>query len=75
MHSGVLLWILFGIAQANLCPKVTSSLIGTYVPQCNGEQWNDVQCHGSTGYCWCVDSDNGHKIDKTPQLIANKLVC
>ncbi|KAM4710680.1 nidogen-2 isoform 2-T2 [Anableps anableps] len=30
---------------------------GAYVPQCdeNG-QYRQLQCHSSTGYCWCVDS-------------------
>ena len=67
--------ILFGIAQADTCPQITSSLIGTYVPQCNGKRWNEVQCHGSIGYCWCVDSDTGRKLGKTPQLDLDKLVC
>uniref|UniRef100_A0AAQ4PEB6 Nidogen 2 n=1 Tax=Gasterosteus aculeatus aculeatus TaxID=481459 RepID=A0AAQ4PEB6_GASAC len=31
-------------------------LIGAYVPQCDaGGQYTPQQCHGSTGYCWCVD--------------------
>ncbi|XP_043966031.1 nidogen-2 isoform X6 [Gambusia affinis] len=32
-------------------------LAGAYVPQCdeNG-QYRQLQCHSSTGYCWCVDS-------------------
>ncbi|KAF5901726.1 nidogen-2 isoform X1, partial [Clarias magur] len=32
-------------------------LIGAYVPQCDEEgRYRSQQCHGSTGYCWCVDS-------------------
>ncbi|KAG7327949.1 hypothetical protein KOW79_007893 [Hemibagrus wyckioides] len=33
------------------------SVHGTYVPQCDEQgQYRPQQCHGSTGYCWCVDS-------------------
>ncbi|XP_055019138.1 nidogen-2 [Boleophthalmus pectinirostris] len=32
-------------------------ILGAYVPQCDGNgQYNPLQCHGSTGHCWCVDS-------------------
>ncbi|XP_056882959.1 nidogen-2 isoform X18 [Takifugu flavidus] len=33
-------------------------IVGAYVPQCdvNG-QYIRLQCHGSTGHCWCVDSN------------------
>ncbi|XP_025758764.1 nidogen-2 isoform X4 [Oreochromis niloticus] len=32
-------------------------IAGVYVPQCDAEgQYLPQQCHGSTGYCWCVDS-------------------
>ncbi|XP_029695966.1 nidogen-2 isoform X14 [Takifugu rubripes] len=33
-------------------------ILGAYVPQCdtNG-QYIPLQCHGSTGHCWCVDSN------------------
>ncbi|XP_029942368.1 nidogen-2 [Salarias fasciatus] len=32
-------------------------LIGVYVPQCDaGGQYTPLQCHGSSGHCWCVDS-------------------
>ncbi|KAM6893502.1 nidogen-2 [Xenentodon cancila] len=34
-----------------------SGPVGAYVPQCDAEgQFTSLQCHGSTGHCWCVDS-------------------
>lgn len=31
-------------------------LTGLYVPQCNRDgDYDQIQCHGSKGYCWCVD--------------------
>ncbi|XP_067303445.1 uncharacterized protein [Pseudorasbora parva] len=34
-----------------------SGLIGAFVPRCDKDgQYEREQCHGSTGYCWCVDS-------------------
>ena len=34
-------------------------LVGKYIPQCdnNGGKYHKMQCHGATGFCWCVDSD------------------
>ncbi|XP_075057685.1 uncharacterized protein LOC142143610 isoform X2 [Mixophyes fleayi] len=43
-------------------------LVGAHVPQCDEKgNFNPLQCHGSSGYCWCVDS-NGEEIagTKTP---------
>uniref|UniRef100_A0A7N6FEM8 Nidogen 2a (osteonidogen) n=1 Tax=Anabas testudineus TaxID=64144 RepID=A0A7N6FEM8_ANATE len=35
---------------------------GVFVPQCGAEgQYAPQQCHGSTGYCWCVDSRGQEK--------------
>ncbi|XP_041821737.1 nidogen-2 [Chelmon rostratus] len=32
-------------------------IVGAYVPQCDADgQYTQLQCHGSSGYCWCVDS-------------------
>lgn len=30
--------------------------IGRFVPSCKGDgSYEEKQCHGSTGFCWCVD--------------------
>ncbi|XP_036947110.1 nidogen-2 isoform X16 [Acanthopagrus latus] len=32
-------------------------IVGAYVPQCDDNgQYLPLQCHGSSGHCWCVDS-------------------
>lgn len=37
-----------------------SGLMGSYVPQCEEDGvFSPVQCHGSTGYCWCVSEETG----------------
>uniref|UniRef100_A0A3P8W1U6 Thyroglobulin type-1 domain-containing protein n=1 Tax=Cynoglossus semilaevis TaxID=244447 RepID=A0A3P8W1U6_CYNSE len=33
-------------------------LLGAYVPQCDDQGlYIPLQCHGSSGHCWCVDSN------------------
>merc|ERR1712002_416037 len=43
---------------ANLAPNIP----GTYVPQCKEDgSYTAMQCHFSTGHCWCVDEKNGRE--------------
>lgn len=36
-----------------------------YVPQCDaGGDFTPLQCHGDSGYCWCVD-ESGREIQGT----------
>lgn len=56
-----LLWILFAtaaVAAAVPCfehLESTPKLLGAYRPQCQTDgSYHRKQCHGSTGYCWCV---------------------
>ena len=46
--------------------KNSANLMGGYTPQCtaDGQNFEDTQCHGSTGYCWCVDA-SGNEIQGT----------
>ncbi|XP_076838202.1 saxiphilin-like [Brachyhypopomus gauderio] len=40
-------------------------LLGNFIPECDEKgNYTPQQCHGSTGYCWCVDS-MGQKIEGT----------
>ena len=37
--------------------EISGAQLGAFVPQCDGAgQYEPLQCHGSTGYCWCVDT-------------------
>lgn len=38
---------------------------GLFVPECDEHgHYAPTQCHGSTGYCWCVDRD-GRELEGT----------
>ena len=42
--------------------KAGKGFAGAYIPQCNEDgTFNITQCHGSAGYCWCVDRE-GRKV-------------
>ncbi|XP_028286323.1 hemopexin-like [Parambassis ranga] len=49
-------------------PPGAMPAVGAFVPQCDPEgQYTPKQCHGSTGFCWCVDSRGQEKAGtKTP---------
>ena len=54
-----------GETPTPLCPIVrdqvsNTTLIGAYLPTCEADgSFTPIQCHGSTGYCWCVDPVSG----------------
>ena len=40
----------------SLDEKPAHPIVGRFVPQCAADgSYEEVQCYGSTGYCWCVD--------------------
>jgi hypothetical protein len=41
-------------------------MLGAYTPQCKDDgSFKEKQCHGSTGYCWCVEVSTGKEIPNT----------
>ena len=39
---------------------------GAFTPQCDEDgKFSKMQCHGSTGYCWCVLQNTGAQIPGT----------
>ncbi|XP_069493571.1 nidogen-2 [Ambystoma mexicanum] len=51
--------------QAGFGPRGPRPPVGAHVPQCDSEgNYTPQQCHGSTGECWCVDT-NGREIAGT----------
>ena len=40
---------------------------GGFVPRCKlaSGQYEEVQCQGKTGECWCVDTETGEEIPRT----------
>ena len=57
-----------GVPPTPLCSTLrdgimNSSLIGAFVPQCEDDgRFSAVQCHGSTGFCWCVGEETGEPV-------------
>ncbi|XP_071601251.1 nidogen-2 isoform X2 [Heliangelus exortis] len=59
---------------ATMCERWRQSLLehyggsprpDQYVPQCEaGGEFTPLQCHGDSGYCWCVDQ-NGREVQGT----------
>ena len=75
-----------GMVPSPLCSHIREGLlngtvlIGGYVPQCEEDgSFTQHQCHGSTGYCWCVNTSTGYPISdqirfKMPQCSKSYLV-
>ncbi|XP_060736413.1 nidogen-2 isoform X1 [Tachysurus vachellii] len=44
------------------------SALGAYIPECDEEgRYRSLQCHGSTGHCWCVDNRGQERVGtRTP---------
>ena len=41
------------------------ALVGRFIPKCRADgSYAPMQCHGSTGFCWCVTKD-GKEIRNT----------
>ena len=55
----ILLLLLFIMCVRSIpCEPSASLVVGIYSPQCNEDgSWKKLQCHGSTGFCWCVDNE------------------
>ena len=48
--------------------RLADNRIGTYVPYCqeeNPQLYYQIQCHGSTGFCWCADIESGEKLTES----------
>ena len=57
-----LLFLLITSVLSRPCEPSASLVVGIYSPQCNEDgSWKRLQCHGSTGFCWCVDNE-GNKV-------------
>ncbi|XP_029454190.1 nidogen-2 [Rhinatrema bivittatum] len=43
--------------QAELSPRGPRPYFGLHIPQCDDQgNYQPLQCHSSTGHCWCVDA-------------------
>ncbi|XP_008305030.1 nidogen-1 [Stegastes partitus] len=56
-------------------PRGPRPSVGQYIPKCdeNGA-YNPMQCHDSTGHCWCVDR-NGQEIPGTRSGPGSRPMC
>nr|ADV40380.1 putative nidogen 1 [Latrodectus hesperus] len=45
--------------------ELAKNVVGNFVPTCDADgSYSQVQCHGSTGFCWCADKD-GNQLTKS----------
>lgn len=58
------------LAPANCVERyealVSRNVVGVHIPKCEVDgTYNVVQCHGSTGFCWCAHWKTGEAINGT----------
>ena len=59
------------VKETQICRGIVQSrgdsvIPGEYVPQCSEDgSFAPAQCHGSTGYCWCVRPDTGEPVGES----------
>ena len=54
---------------------VPAGIVGAFVPSCKKDgSYNEKQCHGSTGHCWCVDKLSGKEIKGTRKGLGTGMV-
>ena len=68
-----ILWIfllfvnVLGTPCWNKRKEIGRPMLGTYVPQCTETGFfHPKQCHGSTGFCWCVNANGLKRVNAVP---------
>ena len=70
-----------GIPQQPLCHAIAQrsqgeGLIGAFQPSCQPDgSFSELQCHGSTGFCWCVDVMSGQPVSNGTRGFQNCSRC
>jgi len=50
--------------------------VGGFIPKCKTDgSYEEKQCRGSTGFCWCVDSKSGKEIPDTRKGPGSSVAC
>ncbi|XP_003976236.1 nidogen-1 [Takifugu rubripes] len=63
------------LAVTEYGPRGPRPPVGQYIPVCDESgAYEPMQCHGSTGYCWCVDR-NGQEIPGTRSEPGSRPMC
>lgn len=63
------------LAVTEYGPRGPRPPVGQYIPVCDESgAYEPMQCHGSSGYCWCVDR-NGQEIPGTRSEPGSRPMC